>query len=140
MDLNTGAVDLDAKMAAVIAAGMRKVALADGDVMHPNELQLIEAFEKDIPPGTPASGAIRDAGVREVFLKSLVMVALADGRISDSEKAVISDLAAGVGADGDDVERTTHAVKREFLAVFDGVTHFREQVKAVAEELGVDLD
>jgi uncharacterized membrane protein YebE (DUF533 family) len=133
-------VDLDAKTAAVIAAGMRRVALADGDVMHPNELHLIEAFEEDIPAGTPANATIGDAAIREVYLKSLVMVALADGRISDNEHAVIADLAAAVGADGADVARTTEAVKREFLAVFDGVTHFREQVQAVADELGVTLD
>lgn len=140
MDLNSDAVDLDARMAAVIAEGMRKVALADGDVMHPNELQLIETFERDIPEGTPPNAAIGDAGVREIYLKSLVMVALADGRISDNEQAVIADLAASVGADADDVARTTQAVKREFLAVFDGVTHFRDQVRSVADELGLDLD
>lgn len=139
MDFNT-APDLDASTAAVIAEGMRKVALADGDTLHPNEISLIEAFEQDIPEGTKPIAMIGDAAVREVYLKSLVMVALADGRISDSENAVISDLAASVGADGQDVERTIGTVKREFLAVFSGVTHFRDQVQAVADELGVSLD
>ncbi|MEZ4321084.1 MAG: hypothetical protein R3F61_26630 [Myxococcota bacterium] len=137
--MNT-APDLDARTAAVIAVGMRKVALADGDVMHPNELSLIEQFEQDIPAGTEPNALIGDARVREIYLKSLVMVALADGRISANESAVITDLAAGVGADSSDVERTMDSVKREFLAVFSGVTHFRDQVKAVADELGVDLD
>ena len=137
MNLNTS-VDLDAKTAAVIASGMRKVALADGEVMHPNELTLIEQFESEIPEGTPTTATIGDAGVREVYLKSLVMVALADGRISDRELEVITDLAASVGADAADVEETTRAVKQEFMSVFSGVTHFRDQVKSVASELGVD--
>ena len=134
------APDLDARTAAGIALGMRKVALADGDVMHPNELSLIEEFERDIPEGTEPTATIGDADVRAVYLKSLVMVALADGRISPSETLVIADLAASVGADSEDVARTTEAVKREFMGVFSGVTHFRDQVEAVAEELGVDLD
>jgi uncharacterized membrane protein YebE (DUF533 family) len=139
VDLNP-APDLDANTAAVIAAGMRKVALADGDVMHPNELSLIEQFEQDIPEGTKPVATIGDASVRTVYLKSLVMVALADGRISDSENAVITDLAKSVGADDDDLSSVTEAVKREFLAIFSGVTHFRDQVQELAEELGVELD
>ncbi len=139
MELNP-APDLDANTAAVIAAGMRRVALADGDVMHPNELSLIEQFEKDIPEGTKPIATIRDASVRNVYLKSLVMVALADGRISETENEVIADLAKAVGADDEDLTTVTKAVKREFLAIFSGVTHFRDQVQALAEELGVELD
>lgn len=139
MEMNAG-LDLDARTAAVIAQGMRKVAKADGDVMHPNELSLIEAFESEIPEGTEANASIGDAATREVYLKSLIMVALADGRISENEQAVIDDLALSVGADAEDVSRTTSSVKKEFLSVFDGVTHFRDQVASVAEELGVDLD
>jgi uncharacterized membrane protein YebE (DUF533 family) len=134
-------VDLDAKTAAAIAAGMRKVAVADGEALHPNELSLIAEFEKDLPDGTPATSvAIWDAQVRSVYLKSLVMVALADGQISDTERAVIEDLALGVGADQADVVSAMNDVKQEFLAVFSGVTHFRDQVEQVAEELGVELD
>lgn len=140
MDLNAGAVELDARTAAVIAAGMRRVATADGETLHPNELSLIEDFERDIPEGTEPTATIGDAGVRAVYLKSIVMVALADGRISDEERSVILDLAAGVGADPADVEEATNAVKREFIAVFKGVTHFRDQVEALAAELGVSLD
>lgn len=139
MELNP-APDLDANTAAVIAAGMRRVALADGDVMHPNELSLIEQFEKDIPEGTEPNATIRDASVRNVYLKSLVMVALADGRISEIENEVIADLARAVGADDDDLSVVTESVKREFLAIFSGVTHFRDQVQALAKELGVELD
>ena len=137
MNLTTS-IDLDAKTAAVIASGMRKVALADGEVMHPNEISLIEQFESEIPEGTPSTATIGDAGVRAVYLKSLVMVALADGRISERELEVITDLAASVGADAEDVAETTRAVKHEFMAVFSGVTHFKEQVESVASELGID--
>lgn len=138
MDVNT--VDLDAKTAAAIAAGMRKVAIADGDELHPNELSLIEEFEKDIPSGTDANLAISDASVREVYLKSLVMVALADGRISAVEREVIEDLARSVGADNDDVSQAMQSVKREFLAVFSGVTHFRDQVEQVARDLDSEIE
>lgn len=137
MDLNT--VELDAKTASTIAAGMRKVATADGDV-HPNELVLIEEFERGIPLDSDSSSvAIWDTALRQVYLKSLVMVALADGRISDDERAVIEDLALSVGADTDDVASAMQSVKKEFLAVFSGVTHFREQVEQVARELESEI-
>lgn len=139
MDINAGAVDLDARTAAVIAAGMRRVAIADGNI-HPNELSLIEDFERDIPAGTEATATIGDATIRAIYLKSLVMVALADGRISDPEKSVILDLAASVGADDADVAAATQEVKREFISVFKGVTHFRDQVEALAVEMGITLD
>jgi uncharacterized tellurite resistance protein B-like protein len=139
MNIESGPVDLDARTAAVIAAGMRRVATADGNI-HPNELSLIEDFERDIPEGTEPTATIGDAAVRAVYLKSLVMVALADGRISDPEQVVIADLAAAVGADDADIEAATAAVKREFISVFKGVTHFRDQVEALASELGVSLD
>lgn len=138
MDVNT--VDLDAKTAAAIAVGMRKVAIADGDQLHPNELSLIEEFEKDIPTGTEPSVSIWDASVREVYLKSLVMVALADGRISPVEREVIEDLAKSVGADNEDVSSAMQSVKREFLAVFSGVTHFRDQVEQVARDLDSEIE
>lgn len=139
MDVNT--VDLDAKTAAVIAAGMRRVAVADGDELHPNELSLIEAFESEIPADAEkGSSPIWDASVREVYLKSLVMVALADGRISPVEREVIEDLAKSVGADTDDVSQAMQSVKREFLSVFSGVTHFRDQVEQVARDLDTELE
>ncbi|MCB9670386.1 MAG: hypothetical protein H6736_19085 [Alphaproteobacteria bacterium] len=138
--MNTGAVDLDARTAAVIAAGMRRVATADGEALHPNELSLIEDFEKDIPPGTQPTATIGDAAIRSIYLKSLVMVALADGRISEEEKDVIMDLAQSVGADRGDVDQATEDVKREFISIFKGVTHFRDQVETLAAELGISLD
>lgn len=138
MDINAAAVDLDARTAAVIAVGMRKVATADGEALHPNELSLIEDFEKDIPEGTEPTATIGDAAIRAIYLKSLVMVALADGQISAPEQEVITDLAAGVGADSEDIAAATNEVKREFMAIFEGVTHFRDQVESISKELGVD--
>ncbi len=140
MNMKVEPVDLDARTAAVIAAGMRKVAQADGESLHPAELALIEDFEREIPEGTEPTATIGDAATRAIYLKSLVMVALADGRISEEEEEVIRDLAHGVGADEEDLRQVTDEVKREFLSIFSGVTHFREQVEKLAEELGVSLD
>lgn len=131
--------DIDAASAAVIASGMKAVALADG-VMHHRELALISAFEADLPAAE--SGAVLAAGadVRHAYLQSLIFVALADGRISDEELAVIRELTAANGFAPGAVDDEILASKRRFLGVFAGVTVFREAVVDVARELGISLD
>lgn len=133
------ATDFDANVAAAIAAGMRDVAMADGS-MHQRELSLISAFEGEIPAGTEAAdlSALTDEAVRTTYLKSLVMVALADGVISDSESTVLATRAAAVGVDADGLEALTNEVKREFLATFSNVRIFADSVKEIAESLGLE--
>jgi tellurite resistance protein len=129
---------VDEAAAAVIAAGMKAVAEADGDV-HPQELALIAAFESDVGSGAAgdAVAALNSAEVRDVYLRSLLMVALADGVISDEEEAVIRALAADLGFDDAAVDAATLAVKRQFLSTFSGVTVFRESAVRIAAELGL---
>lgn len=129
-------VSIDARSAAIIAAGMRAVARADG-VIHQRELSLIASFEAEIPPGTSATGRLEDRGVVEAFVRSLIMTALADGVISEAEKTCIAELCAAHGVDADVLEAETIAVKRKFLSVFAGVSLFRESVLRVATDLGL---
>lgn len=131
-------VEIDARAARVFAAGMRAVALADGDV-HQRELDLIRGFEAEVPAGADQGGdELGDAELARVYVQSLVMVALADGGVSDVEAAVIRDLAAKQGLGAAEVDAIALQVKRGFLAAFAGVTVFADAVDAVARELGVD--
>ncbi|MBN2797698.1 MAG: hypothetical protein JXX28_01000 [Deltaproteobacteria bacterium] len=134
--------DLSAGALAVIVAGMREVALADGEV-HPAELALIQGLADELPAGValPEVGeAITTDAVRQIYLRSLVMVGMADGALSPVEEGVILALAERVGLGEEAVAATTLEVKREFLSAFSGVTVFRESVKAIAEELGLPAD
>jgi hypothetical protein len=129
-------VALDAAAAAVIAAGMKAVALADGQ-MHHRELALIKAFEAQIPDGDRSAASEWTAEVQRTYLRSLAMVGLADGKMSPEEEAVIRELASGQGIPIAEVDRVILEVKRRFLRVFSGVEIFRDSVESVARDLGL---
>lgn len=132
--------DIDARTASAIAAAMRAVALADGQ-LHAGELTLIEAFEADLPDHVDPSGVrITDPAVREVLLHAMVATALADGRMGQAERAVIDELARAHGATLADVEAMLDTVRREMFAHFRGVHHFRDEALAIAHELGLSPD
>lgn len=131
------AVPLDAASAAVIARAMRAVARADG-VIHQRELNLIASFEAGLPPDTTAPAVLADDdSLRSLFVRSLVMVALADGVISDAELAEIRTLSAEQSIDADRLDAEILVVKRRFLSVFAGVNVFRDAVVRVARDLGL---
>lgn len=132
-------VELDAAAAHAIAAAMRELAHADGS--HPDEEALINAFEAELPPVQSASLAdVNTPEAREALLKSLVLVAFADGRMSDLERARIVRFAAEVGQTEEDVARATIDVAGAMLSNFEGVHVFREQVVALGRQLGLSDD
>jgi uncharacterized membrane protein YebE (DUF533 family) len=130
-----GDIELEAGAAAIVAAGMKAVARADGHV-HQRELALIGSFEAQLPKGEGPADAL-PAALHELYVRSLVMVALADGRITPVEEQVIEELAAGHGISSEAVAAVILAVKREFLQVFAGVHVFRDAVVAIAADLGL---
>jgi len=127
---------LDADEAATIAAGMRVVALADGHV-HPRELALIEGFASGIPADASDEVVLATSELQEVYLRSLIFVALADGKVSEPEERTIAELMAPYGYGMERVMERVLDVKREFLAAFSGVRVFRDAVVEIAAELGL---
>lgn len=131
-------LDIDARTAAAIAAGMLAVALADGEV-HPRELEMIQGFKDAIPDEVDPSGvAITDDAVRRVLVQSLVMVALADGAISEVERATIREISRAHGASDAVIAEVEAEVRRAMFAQLRGASHFRDDALAVAAELGLD--
>lgn len=130
-------VDLDADAAHTIAAGMRAVARADGT--HPKEEALINAFEADLPPGPTEVdlSTLRDAAHKEAFLKSLVLVAYADGKVSDAERGVIEGYAAALGADTPSLTRVFADVASSLLSRFSGVQIWRHEVNEIGRQMGL---
>jgi hypothetical protein len=119
---------------------MRIVASADGH-LHPRELALIASFESELPERSGALGSLsEDPALRQVYVRSLVMLALADGRMSDVEREVIGELCDRQEISAEDVEAEILVVKRRFLSVFRGVSVFRDSVVRVARELGLPED
>ena len=129
-------VNLDARTAHAIAQQLRELAQVDGT--HPREEALIQAFEADLPPVESASLSDVDTPeAREALLKSLVLLALADGQISPEEGAHIRGVAAKIGQGEADVARAVAEVGRAMLSQFEGVKIFRQQVLALGLSMGL---
>ena len=130
-------VGLNANTAALIAFDMRQVAMVDGRI-HQRELALIDSFESQLPRGgDKASASLDTPELRQTYVRSLTMVALADGKISPPEEEVVRSLAAANGLSKGEVDASILDVKRRFLRVFAGVRVFRESVLDVARDLGL---
>ena len=136
MDWFTDTVELGPQEAAFIAQGMRRVAQADG-LIHEREMNLIAAFEADLGNVEVSGQPNLGAEVQLAYLRSLIMVALADGVISATEDDEIRSLANEAGIDASVVDQEILTVKRRFLDVFAGVNVFRDAAVRVAEDLGL---
>ena len=135
-------VEIDARAAGSIAAGMREMALADGRE-HPRELEMIALLESDLP-GVPlpsvdiAALSTRDA--QDAFLKSLALVALVDGALNDAESALIHRYGREMGRGEGEVSAVLKDVAEIMLSAFAGVTVFRQQAERIGKSLGLADD
>ena len=136
-NLDVPAVDLDAGAAHTIAAGMREVALADG--AHPEELALIDSFESSLPPGptTVDLSTLTSESAKAAFIQSLVLVAYADGKVTDAEREIIRDYAGELGFDEKSTARVWTDVAVDLLSNFSGVTVFRGAIESIGRSMGL---
>lgn len=120
-------IPLDESQAEAIARGLFAVASSDG--IHPREAALIAAFYEEVGLGTSSlaelqrrtpitdeelAGALRSDDERRLFIKSALLLAWADGTVSDAERAVIGRFAAALSVDQDTVGKLEESVK-DFL-------------------------
>ncbi|MCO4743628.1 MAG: hypothetical protein KC912_02490 [Proteobacteria bacterium] len=138
MEFAPPAAELSEDAVAALAIAMRDVARADGE--HPREMALIAELTGGaaIGDGPADLGTVARPSEQEVFLKSLVLVALADGEVTPGEGAVIQDYASRLGLGSKEVARCTTDVASAMLAQFQGVKTFREDVVAIGERMGLD--
>ncbi len=130
--------ELDAAAAHTVAAGMRAVARVDG--AHPREEALIDAFEAELPAGdsTVDFSTLSSPEAKEAFLKSCVLVAFADGALSDGELELLRSYASSLGLSDNDLTRATRDVASALLSQFAGVQVYRDQVVEIGKQLGLD--
>lgn len=132
-------VDLTVDQARHIAAAMLEVSAADGTV--PNEIRIIDAFIADLPgplPGRPDLAVFSDPPLKDVFLWSTALVALADGDLSEAERAVLDRYTVALGLSAVDLDRVLFQVRCHLLDSFRGITHFREEAVVIGKDLGLD--
>ena len=78
---------------ASFAAGMREVANSDADV-HPNEIALIDSLMEGVSVTEEFNSAVlTDDTLKENFMLMLALVAVADGKVMDSDLEVIEKYA-----------------------------------------------
>ena len=136
---NIEPVELDKDTTVAIAIGMKNMAEVD-DELHQDERVLIEGFLADL--GDPGSSSLdfsllADPAVQDLFLRSLAMVALADGEIKQSEVELLQAYIDRLGG-GRTAQSVISEVGRSMLSRFAGVTVFREQAVALGRTLGLE--
>ncbi len=131
-------VEIGDEAAHTIAAGMREVSLADGE--HPLELELIKQFEADLSPGDSRVDltTLDNDGLKEAFLKSLALVAYADGALSEAEQTVFYGYSTALGIDRERAHALLIDVAEVMLSFFSGVEVFRDEVVEIGAHLGLD--
>jgi hypothetical protein len=131
--------NLDRNIAKFIAAGMLEVSECDG--VTPDESALISAFVEGLPNGAASSvdpSVFNTPTLKETLIKSLALVAIADGEVTDSEVEIIQKHGASIGLSESVVENYITAVAESMLSEFtEGKSFkiFREQVFAIGRRM-----
>jgi hypothetical protein len=128
--------DLNFEQVKCITHAMMALARVDG--VHDNEMKMIRDFYDGCSrPGDPdltqvASGSFdprrgrehfgAEPEHRDLFIKSLILLALADGDYGAEEDRMIREWAEAAGASGEDVERLKEATTEYLMA---GLSHIR---------------
>jgi hypothetical protein len=140
LDADIAAPDLDVPVAAAwtIAAGMREVSHSDG--AHPREDAVIDEFERGLPPGEPVVvlESLDTVELRAAFVQSLVLVAYADGAVSDAERTLVRQYAFQLGFDEKSLAAVWSDVAVDLLSTFNGVRVYRDAIAAIGEKMGLD--
>jgi hypothetical protein len=141
-------LEITPESAAWMASGMRALAGCDG--FHTAELALIDEFERGL--GVDASAAddfdartcpFDSEQEREVFVRSLQLMALADGRKSSRESEWIDRVCGCLGISDERKDALERDARKFLLSSLAGVTAFREQAVSIGQSLGLsdeDID
>lgn len=132
--------DITARQAAAIAAGMRAVALADGE-SHPAEMALIDAFCEGLPVDPYPAGVRFDTPeARAALLQSLYLTALADGALKPEEFSTIQQIGLAHGAQAADLKAAEQWARAQLLGQLQGLQIFADAGLQAAADLGVPAD
>jgi hypothetical protein len=134
-------VDLDLETTSFIAAGLRELAAVDG--VHEAELALIEEFERDcgvseVKFDLRGEHPLKTDALREVFMRSAILLAMADNEISELEGVRLGQYAHHLGIDVARLAELYRDVKVFLFSAFEGAELFRDQAEQIGEDLGLE--
>lgn len=138
-------VDINKNEAIWIAQGLRALAKCDG--LAAAELAMVESLERELDIGSTAHDAfdadaspLRGDAQQAVFVRTLVLLSLVDGRVSSRETDFIVDACTRMGLSDDRRAELEVDAKMYLLSTLEGVRHFRDQAIAVGKRLGLSED
>lgn len=138
-DIMKKMVQFDDATGHALVNAMREVAAADGN--HPRELALIESYEQSLghkPAGPVDLSTINSPALKEAFLKSLILVAFGDTKISDEEAQVIRSYADKLGLGENELRKAMNDVGAALLSNLSGVKATRDQARDLGRSMGLD--
>lgn len=117
--------------------GMREVALVDGCASA--DLRLLDALEAELPLEARGATAVTIGSDerKDAYLRALLMVAIADGVITEREREVVERLAEEIGVPPSDVSRRIADVHAYFGSVTTGQQLLRIAALQLAEAVGL---
>jgi tellurite resistance protein len=142
-------IEVSHAAAEAMARGLYAVAKVDG--LHEREEALVASFWAEVGGGAGAlaelqrgaaitapelSVALHAPELRQMFLKTSMLLAWADGKVTDEERKIIGDFAKALGIDGVAQNKLEAAVKEYLLGHLSPI-HNTEAVAEVAKKLGV---
>lgn len=135
-------VDINENEAIWIAQGLRALAKCDG--LAAAELAMVESLEKELGIESTAhdgfdadASPLRGEAQQAVFVRTLVMLSLVDGRVSTRETDFIVDACTRIGISDDRRAELEVDAKMYLLSTLEGVQQFRDQAIAIGKRLGL---
>jgi tellurite resistance protein len=141
-------IDIDFEQVKVLCHAMMAVARVDG--VHDNEMRLIREFyascarsgDPEVEEVTGGDFDVAEAARvfggshehEQAFVKSLILLAYADGSFGEAEDQLIRELAKGVGLDDAAVERLKTATQEYLMASLSHVQNL-DALREVQKEL-----
>lgn len=142
-------IDVSQPAAEAIARGLYAVAKVDG--LHEREEALVASFWSEVGGGAGALSELARATTitskelaatlagkeqRQLFVKTAMLLAWADGKVTDAERKIIGEFATALQLTADEVKSLEGAVKDYLLGHLSKI-HNSEAVAKVAGKLDV---
>ena len=137
-------LNIDKNTALAIISGMYEMAHVDNDFDSREKALILKFLEENTDLSLEQFEALQgenyalDKQFHEFFLTCITMVALADGKIKDSERGLIDVYIQNLNFHGSSQE-IINQVGYSALSQFRGVTIFRDQAIEIGKALGMTL-
>lgn len=134
-------IEVSQQAAVFIASGLRELAEVDG--VHERELALIEAFEdglvfERVPFDLRGDHPLVSDDLQDLFMRSAILLALADGAVSELEGDLIGRYATAFGMSPRRLAMLWRDVKCYLLSSFEAADLFRDHAEEIGRDLGLE--